>query len=89
MYTEAGAEHWDAVCAWVRSDSHVADGTREPPSIPDFEKRYASRWESFREYAEHLAEKTGLHQSWPKLATRYFNWSSWVADLSSDYWSTR
>lgn len=85
VYTEAGAEHWDAVCAWVRSGCYVAEGTGELPSVSDFEERYCGRWGSFREYAENLADETCLQEGWPETATRYFNWSSWVDDMSHDY----
>lgn len=55
------------------------------PSLRDFEERYAGHWESFREYAEDLADEVGLMQGWPEEAMRYFDWSSWTADLAHDY----
>ncbi len=67
-YTEAGAERWLAVCAWARSGSHVTEGTGDLPSLSDFEERYCGQWESFKEYAEQLADDVGLHQGWPELA---------------------
>lgn len=85
VYEEAGAERWPAVCAWVRSGSHVTEGRGDIPSISDFEERYCGQWESFKEYAEQLADDVGLHQGWPEDAVRYFNWASWVSDQSHDY----
>lgn len=84
-FEEARAELWPAVCAWVRSGSYVAEGRGDLPSISDFQERYAGHWDTFKEYAEQLAEETGLQQGWPEEATRYFDWTRWVADLAHDY----
>lgn len=84
-YKRAGAEQWAAVCAWVCSGMHVVEGTGDVPALPEFEDRYCGHWESFREHAEQLADDLGMMDGWPEEAVRYFNWSSWVADLSHDY----
>ena len=60
VYEEAGPEQWLAVCAWVSSGSHVTEGTGDLPSISDFEERFCGRWARFRDYAEDLADQTGL-----------------------------
>ncbi|GAB3582818.1 antirestriction protein ArdA [Calidifontibacter terrae] len=85
VYEEAGAERWPAVMAWVRSGSHVTEGRGDIPSMSDFDERYCGHWESFREYAEDLADSAGLTEGWPEDAIRYFNWASWTSDLKHDY----
>ncbi|PBB08163.1 antirestriction protein [Kocuria sp. WRN011] len=75
----------EALCAWVRSGDYVAEGTGDLPSIPDFEDRYCGEWESFREYAEELADGTGLLSGVPDDVARYFDWSAWTRDLAFDY----
>ncbi|SDN68551.1 Antirestriction protein (ArdA) [Actinomyces ruminicola] len=82
---EAGAEHWSAVCAWVRSGAYVAEGTGEVPSVSDFEERFCGHWDSFVEYTDQLAEDTGLMKGWSAEAIKYFDWASWKNDLSYDY----
>lgn len=85
VYEEAGAERWPAVMAWVRSGSHVTEGTGEIPVLSEFEERYAGHWESFEEYADMFAEETDLMDRWPDEAKRYFDWSAWRRDLAYDY----
>lgn len=75
----------EALCAWVRSGDYVAEGTGDLPSIPDFEDRYCGEWESFREYAEELADGTGLLSGVPEDVARYFDWAAWTRDLAFDY----
>ncbi|MDO5535066.1 MAG: antirestriction protein ArdA [Propionibacteriaceae bacterium] len=84
-YEEAGAEQWPAVFAWVRSGMHVVEGHGDIPSLSSFEERYVGRWESFRAYAEQLADDLDMMNGWPEEAQRYFHWSSWVDDLQHDY----
>lgn len=45
-----------ALYSWVASGDYIAEDTGESPSLSDFEERYAGHWDSFREYAENLAE---------------------------------
>ncbi|WIY83938.1 antirestriction protein ArdA [Propionimicrobium sp. PCR01-08-3] len=85
VHEEVGPDQWPALCAWVSSGMHVVEGTGDIPSVSDFEERFAGHWDSFREYAEDLAESTGLQQGWPEEAVRYFNWDSWTSDLAYDY----
>lgn len=85
VYTEVGPEHWPALCAWVRSGAYVAEGTGEIPCLSDFEERYCGRWDDFRAYAEHLADDTGMFDTWPEQAQRYFDWDGWTRDLAFDY----
>ncbi len=81
----AGPEQWPAVMAWVASGSHVTEGTGDLPSISDFEERFCGHWDSFREYAEQLADDTGPTAGWPETATSYFNWDAWTRDLRHDF----
>lgn len=85
LHDEVGSEQWGALCAWVSSGSYVAEGDSDLPVVSDFEERYAGRWESFREYAEDLADQTGLTAGWSETAQSYFNWDSWTRDLAFDY----
>ena len=84
-FKEVGPDLWPALCAWVRSGAHVVEGHGPIPSVPGFEERYCGHWDSFRAYAENLADDTGLQQGWPEEAVRYFNWASWASDLVYDY----
>ena len=85
VYTEVGPEHWPALCAWVESGDYVAEGTGDLPSVSDFEERYAGSWDSFREYAEQLADDIGLLSDVPEDIARYFDWRAWSRDLAMDY----
>jgi len=84
LHQEAG-EEWPAVCAWVRSGCHERQGDTDLPDMTAFHDRYVGRWESFAEYAETLADETGMMTDWPIEATRYFNWGSWTRDMAFDY----
>jgi antirestriction protein len=75
----------DALLAWVRSGDYIAEGTGSLPSLPDFEERYAGEWDSFREYAENLADDIGLLSGVPDELAAYFDWSAWTRDLAYDY----
>jgi len=85
VFEEVGQEQWPAVCAWVESGDYVARGDSELPVIADFEERYCGHWDSFREYAEDLADQTGLTAGWPDTAVDYFNYDAWTRDLRHDY----
>ena len=84
-YEEAGTDRWHAVCAWVQSGCYTAEGTGDIPSLSDFEESYQGRWDSFREYAQQLADDIGLTDGWPDEAQRYFDWDAWTRDLAFDY----
>ena len=74
-----------ALCAWVESGDYVAEGTGDLPSISDFEERYQGAWDSFRDYAEQLADDIGLLDGVPEEIARYFDWRAWIRDLAFDY----
>lgn len=65
-FEEVGPEQWLALCAWVESGAHIVEGHGPIPGVPDFEERYCGHWDSFREYAEDLAESTGLMTDCPR-----------------------
>ncbi len=75
----------EALCAWVRSGDYVAEGTGDLPGIPDFEDRYCGECASFREYAEELADGTGLLSAVSDDVAWYFDWSMRTRDLAFDY----
>lgn len=75
-----------ALCAWVNSGSYVVEGSGDLPSISAFEEHFCGTWGSFRDYAENLAEETGvIPVDTPEELVRYFNWDSWTRDLQHDY----
>lgn len=78
-----------ALCAWVASGDYAAEGTGDIPSVSDFEESYAGHWDSFREYAENLAEEIGLLAEAPEDLASYFNWDGWARDLAMDYATAR
>ena len=77
-------EQRGAFTAWIASGDYTEDGDGTP-SVSDFEERYEGHWESFREYAENLADDIGLLSDVPEEITRYFDWGSWTRDLAFDY----
>lgn len=83
----ADVDEWQrgALAAWVQSGDYIADGGGDLPSLPDFEERYAGGWDSFREYAENLADEIGLLAGVADELTAYFDWSAWTHDLAYDY----
>ena len=42
-------------------------------------------WDSFREYADQLADDIGLLADVPEEIARYFDWRVWTRDLAFDY----
>ena len=74
-----------ALIAWVESGDYIAEGNTDLPSISDFKERYCGEWDTFREYAEQLADDIGLLADVPEEIARYFDWSAWTRDLAFDY----
>lgn len=73
-----------AFLAWIGSGSYVLDG-ENLPDHREFTDRYCGQWDSFEQYAQNLADETGMLRDVPEHIARYFNWSSWTADLAHDY----
>lgn len=78
-----------ALGAWVESGDYIIEGLGDIPSVSDFEERYAGCWDSFREYAENLAEDIGLLDGAPEEVARYFDWTAWTRDLAMDFTTAR
>ncbi len=85
IYEEVGDTQWPALCAWVRSGSYIAEGDTDYPVISDFEEAYAGCWDSFRDYAESLADDIGLLDGLPDHLQQYFDWEAWTRDLAFDH----
>lgn len=83
----AEVDEWqrEALAAWVASGDYIAEGHGDLPSLPDFEERYAGEWDSFRDYAESLADDIGLLQDVSDTLAAYFDWAAWTRDLAYDY----
>ena len=75
----------DALLAWVRSGDYIAAGTGNLPSLPDFEERFAGEWNSFRDFAEELADATGMLAEIPEWALPYFDMGKFAHDLAFDH----
>lgn len=73
-----------AFTAWVLAGNYSHDGDGMP-NVSDFEDAYAGEWDSFREYAENLADETGMLAGVPDEIAAYFNWDAWTRDLAYDY----
>lgn len=83
---EVDASQRPALCAWVESGDYVAEGgDGDLPSLTDFEERYAGHWDSFRAFAEQLADDLGLFAGVSDEIARHFDWDSWAGDLEFDY----
>ena len=84
LFEETGESNWLALCAWVTGGAYTAD-SNNLPSIPDFEERYCGQWDSFRDYADNLADEIGLLDETCDEIARYFDWEAWTRDLEFDY----
>jgi antirestriction protein len=49
------------------------------------EENYCGQFDSFREYAEQLADD-GLLGDMPDMLAQYFDWDAWARDLAYDYY---
>lgn len=83
-------EEWQrgAVLAWVDLGTYSTD-TDGLPILSDFDDAYCGEWDSFREYAEDLAESCGYLPSGDDVRAnpllRYIDWDAWTRDLAYDY----
>ncbi len=68
----------------MESGDYVAERTARA-SISDFEEHYQGHWDSFREYAEQLADDIDLLADVPEEIAQYFDWEAWSRDLVFDY----
>lgn len=83
-------EEWQrgAVLAWVDLGNYFTDKDGLP-ILSDFDEAYCGEWDSFREYAEDLAESCGYLPSGDDVRANpllsYINWDAWARDLAYDY----
>src|SRR5699024_6486431 len=75
----------EALFAWVRSGSYVAEGAGDFPSLDVFEDVYEGEWCSWREYAAHMLEKRGLPESVSDEIRRYTHYTQGARDMLMDY----
>ena len=75
----------EALFAWVRSGSYVAEGEGDFPSLEVFEDVYEGEWCSWREYADHMLEEGGLLEGVSDEVRRYIDYDQWARDLLMDY----
>jgi antirestriction protein len=74
---EQDYRHIPAVEAYFLNDTSIdADDCLER-----FEEAYAGEWDTFREFAEQLAEELGMTEG----AGNYFDYEAWARDLIHDY----
>lgn len=86
IYEEIGDTQWPALCAWVRSGSYTAEGDTDFPVVSDFEEAYCGEWDSFADYAEDLAEGTGMLEAVPEELRSYVDIrGAWARDLAFDH----
>lgn len=86
IYEEVGDDQWPALCAWVRSGAYITEGNTDYPSVSDFEEAYCGTWDSFADYAEDLAEGTGMLEAVPEELRGYVDIrGAWARDLAFDY----
>jgi antirestriction protein len=55
----------------------------------EFTDSYAGKFDSDREFAEHLVDDTMMLTNIPQVVARYFDYDSYARDLlHGDYWTT-
>ncbi|WFF32861.1 antirestriction protein ArdA [Propionibacterium freudenreichii] len=84
-YAEVDPAEWSPLNAWVECGAYIACGNGDVPCVSDFRDHYTGEYESFRSYAECLADDLGMMGGWSEQAQNYFDWDKWVRDLSFDY----
>ena len=86
LLTEVDDWQRDAFFAWCDSGSEVTDGSGMPV-VSEFLDAYAGEWDTFRDYAEELADDTGMLAEIPEWARPYFDMDAFARDLSVDHWT--
>ena len=84
-YDELEPHLWPMLNAWVESGAYVACGNGSVPVVSDAVDRFRGQWDSFREYAEELADDIGLLAGADEAVARYFDWDAWTRDLAFDH----
>lgn len=66
----------------------VGINTPDSDSFREFEDSYAGLWQSFREFADDLADQTILSsEDRESTLARYFDWEMFARDLEYDYFT--
>ena len=84
LLAEVGEIQRDAFVAFASADRYWVNGYGVP-DFSSFEESYAGEWDSFRDYADDLADQIGLMGDVPEWAQSYFDMSAWARDLAYDY----
>ncbi|MGO1539793.1 MAG: antirestriction protein ArdA [Leucobacter sp.] len=85
VFDEVDEHQRAALYAWVASGDYVSEDTGNLPVVSDFQERYCGHWDSFDDYARQLADDIGLLRDVPEEIATYFDWDSWIRDLSFEY----
>lgn len=77
---------WPAFCRWAE-DGVVVEDANNVPDVGTFKEQFCGWWPDFEDYALRFAEDTGLMDGVDADSQLriYFDWSSWINDLSYDY----
>lgn len=67
----------EAFCAWM-------DETGNSPDYSSFEDAYCGKYDSEEDYAYQYIEETGMLDSLPEWAQRYFDYKSFARDMFLD-----
>ncbi|HCG2963719.1 TPA: antirestriction protein ArdA [Corynebacterium striatum] len=85
-YDRVGHSLWPAFCRWAE-DGVVVEDANNVPDVATFREQFCGWWPDFEEYALRFSEDTGLMDGVDADSQLriYFDWSSWIEDLSYDY----
>ena len=73
----SSGEEEEAFCAWM-------DETGNAPDYSSFEDAYCGKYESEEDYAYQYIEDTGMLDSLPEWAQRYFDYEAFARDMFLD-----
>jgi len=81
--TEETLERLTVLADWLGGSMTLAD-------LTDYDDdNYCGQWDTFREYAEQLADDMALLGECPEQLAHYFDWQAWADDLGMDYYHDR
>lgn len=87
-------ESWVSEKVWEIVDSSEPEAFKafldhfgNEATYDDFEDAYCGEWESFRDFADNLADELGYYGAMEKagLSPNYFDLDAWARDLEFDY----
>lgn len=85
LLAEVEESQRDPFVAWVRSGLLDLLPGEAREQLSSFEDAYCGEWDSFRDYAEQLADDIGLLADVDDTIAAYFDWDAWTRDLAYDY----